>query len=108
MAIDLEDARFYKLNLSPDSVPPAAGSGLVCSRRHVMGLDRQYCQEDWENIGVGPERFGNMFRLKVPGGWLVSFVVQDGCPSPTFMPDPTWAWTPVNPATLKAPAAKAE
>lgn len=59
-----------------------------------MGSDRQYQKTDWEHIGVGPAEFGNMYRLKVPGGWLVSFVVMEGCPSPTFMPDPTWAWTP--------------
>lgn len=54
--------------------------------------------DDWEQIGKGPtigSAEGVLYRLKVPGGWLVlhAFERTDLADSMTFYPDPKHEWS---------------
>lgn len=44
----------------------------------------------WEQLDAAPGYF-NVFRAKVPGGWLVAIQFHDG-EGLTFYPDPNHEW----------------
>jgi hypothetical protein len=44
----------------------------------------------WEQLDVTPGIF-NVYRAKVPGGWLVAIAFHDG-QGLTFYPDPNHSW----------------
>ena len=56
-----------------------------------MGFNMEIKRSQWKRIGDGGGGHGGMWRLMVPGGWLVE-IAQDDTVSVTFMPDPHWEW----------------
>jgi hypothetical protein len=45
-----------------------------------------------ELLGAEPSlRFADLYRTKVPGGWLILIEQRDGCGA-TFVPDPQHKW----------------
>jgi len=49
--------------------------------------------EDWENIGIDPLHH-ELYRLEVPGGWLLMMMTATDKCALTFYPDPEHKWNP--------------
>ena len=69
---------------------PAGGGCIGASSKERQDRSTAITKKDWEPIGDGPGYGVTIYRLKVPGGWLIGTGAHDA--GVTFYPDPPHEW----------------